>query len=206
MPKNYLDMLDEVRAIAQTGLNYVKSPYDFAQYSRLLELAAEKYADITGLTSQSIIDRFSKELGYITPKVGVQCVLFDPDGKMLLEHRRDDGLWGLPGGWVDTGETPEMAIVREMQEEAALVVEVEKLAGFYTRLPGEYAQPHTSVHIVYLCKYISGVITISHESLAIGYYDLAAITDWHKDHGIIAHDALHLFGGLNATPLQGRGA
>jgi hypothetical protein len=27
MPHNYLDMLDEMRAISQTGINYAKSPY-----------------------------------------------------------------------------------------------------------------------------------------------------------------------------------
>jgi mutator protein MutT len=193
MPKNYLNMLDEVRAIAQTGLNFVKSPYDFAQYTRLLELASEQYAEITGLSTPAIVERFGRELGYITPKVGVQCALFDETGKILLEHRADDQLWGLPGGWVDTGETPETAIVREMQEEAALIVAVDRLAGFYTRLPGEYAQPHTSVHIVYLCRYISGSITLSHESLAIGFYDPETITNWHKDHGVITYDVMRQF-------------
>ena len=186
-------MLDEVRAIAQTGLNYVKNPYDEAQYSRLLELASAQYAEIADLPTQTIIDRFRKDLGYITPKVGVQCILFNNAGQLLLEHRHDDNLWGLPGGWVDTGETPEMAIVREMKEEADLEVVVEQLAGFYTRLPGEWDQPHTSVHIAYLCKYISGTILISHESLEIAYYDPAEITNWHKDHGIIAEDAVRLF-------------
>ena len=193
MQKNYLDMLDEVRAIAQTGINYVKSPYDLAQYTRLLELTSEKYAEITGLSTQTILDRFSKELGYITPKVGVQCVLFNKVGHILLEHRADDELWGLPGGWVDTGETPEMAVLRELQEEAQLFVKVEKLAGFYTRLPGQYAQPHTSVHISYLCSYVSGNIVRSHESLELGFYDPFTITNWHKDHGIMVFDAVPFF-------------
>lgn len=187
-------MLDEVRAIAQTGLNYVKSPYDEAQYSRLVELASEKYAEITGLETQEIKARFARDLGYITPKVGVQCALLDNEGKILLEHRNDDKLWGIPGGWVDVGETPEMAVVREMQEEAGIVIEVEKLGGFYTRLPGEWDQPHTSVHIVYLCRYISGEVRISHESLAMEFKDPATITNWHKDHGIIAADMIRLYG------------
>jgi hypothetical protein len=45
MPHNYLDMLDEMRAISQTGINYAKSPYDLKQYQRLLELASEQYSE-----------------------------------------------------------------------------------------------------------------------------------------------------------------
>jgi 8-oxo-dGTP pyrophosphatase MutT (NUDIX family) len=190
MPLNYLDMLDEVRAIAQTGINYARSPYDLQQYKRLLELASMKYADITGLDKDVIIQRFSADLGYITPKIGVQCALFNSEGKLLLERRSDDALYGLPAGWVDNGETPEMAIVRELKEETGLTIEVEKMLGFYTRLPGQHAQPHTSVHILYGCKLVGGELTISHESLELGYYDPLTITEWHKDHGIQAMDAL----------------
>lgn len=183
-------MLDEVRAIAQTGINYARSPCDLQQYKRLLELASGKYADITGLDKEVIIRRFSAELGYITPKIGVACALFDSEGKLLLERRADDALYGLPAGWVDNGETPEMAIVRELKEETGLDVEVEKILGFYTRLPGQYTQPHTSVHILYSCKLIGGELTISHESLELGYYDPLTITEWHKDHGLQAMDAI----------------
>ena len=183
-------MLDEVRAIAQTGINYARSPYDLQQYKRLLELASMKYADITGLDKDVIIQRFSADLGYITPKIGVQCALFNSEGKLLLERRSDDALYGLPAGWVDNGETPEMAIVRELKEETGLTIEVEKMLGFYTRLPGQHAQPHTSVHILYGCKLVGGELTISHESLELGYYDPLTITEWHKDHGIQAMDAL----------------
>jgi ADP-ribose pyrophosphatase YjhB (NUDIX family) len=193
MPLNYLDMLDEVRAIAQTGINYARSPYDLQQYRRLLELASGKYAEITGLYQEEIVMRFKKELGYITAKVGVQCALFNADGKMLLEKRVDDQLFGLPGGWVDTGETPEIAIVRELMEETGLKIRVESLLGFYTRLPGDYAQPHTSVHILYACTALAGEIALSHESLELGYFNPLTITNWHKDHGTQALDALKLW-------------
>jgi 8-oxo-dGTP pyrophosphatase MutT (NUDIX family) len=191
MQKSYLDLLDELRSIAQIGLNYVKNPYDEALYTRLLNLASDQYSEITGLSSETIKERFAKELGYITPKVGAQCVLFNEKGELLLEQRADDGMWGLPAGWVDTGETPAMAIVRELMEEAQLDVEAVKVIGFCTRLPGEWAQPHTSIHITYLCRYISGTIVKSHESLQMGYYDPLSITGWHKDHGIIVNDVLN---------------
>jgi 8-oxo-dGTP pyrophosphatase MutT (NUDIX family) len=189
---NLLDLLDELRAIAQLGINYSKDPYDLGRYNRLLELAATEYASITGwspavqpsagLSPETIRQRFTRELGYITPKIGVQGALFDADGKILLEQRIDDALWGLPAGWIEVGERPETALVREFHEETGLSVRPVAILGFYTRLPGEYQQPHTSVHILYACDYLGGNLRSSHESLQMVYSDPSTIEHWHKDH------------------------
>ena len=42
--KNYLDLLDELRAIAQLGINYSKDPFDLERYNKLLQLATAGYA------------------------------------------------------------------------------------------------------------------------------------------------------------------
>jgi ADP-ribose pyrophosphatase YjhB (NUDIX family) len=182
MQKNYLDLLDQLRSIAQLGLNYSKDPYDLERYHRLMGLPCAEYAELTGLQPESVRERFSRELGYITPKLGVQGALFDSEGKLLLEQRKDDAGWGLPSGWVEAGEGPETALVREFREEAALEVEPVTVLGFYTRLPGEYQQPHSSVHVLYLCRSLGGTLRKSHESLDLVYADPADIRDWHKDH------------------------
>ena len=49
MKKNYLDLLDAVRQIAQLGLNYSKDPYDLERYRRLMELAAGAYTPSPGM-------------------------------------------------------------------------------------------------------------------------------------------------------------
>jgi len=193
MKKNYLDLLDELRTIAQLGLNYSKNHYDIENYKHLMRLAADEYAEFTGLPSEEIAERFKKELGYITPKIGVNGALFNEEGKMLFEHRSDDLLWGIPGGWVDVGEGPEDAIKREFMEEANLVVEPVGIIKFITRLPGPYLQPHTSVHILYHCRYVSGEIVKSHESLELSFLDYTEITDWHKDHGQWAEEAVRYY-------------
>jgi len=190
MNKNNLDLLDELRAIAQLGINYSKDPFDLERYNKLLQLAANGYEEISGLPSEKIKERFGKELGYITPKIGVNGILFNRQGQLLLDHRTDDHLWGIPSGWVDVGESPEAAMKREFMEEANLVVEPVDIIKFYTRLPGEFNQPHTSVHILYYCKYIGGDLKKSHENLELCYRDPATITDWHKDHQQQAVDAV----------------
>ncbi|MFY0616001.1 8-oxo-dGTP diphosphatase MutT [Shimia sp.] len=51
-------------------------------------------------------------------------VLVDPDGRILLAQRPEGksmaGLWEFPGGKVEQGETPEAALIRELQEELGI--------------------------------------------------------------------------------------
>ncbi|MDQ2065115.1 8-oxo-dGTP diphosphatase MutT [Xinfangfangia sp. CPCC 101601] len=50
--------------------------------------------------------------------------LIDADGRVLLAQRPEGkslaGLWEFPGGKVDPGETPEAALIRELQEELGI--------------------------------------------------------------------------------------
>ena len=122
-------LLDEIRAIARSGLHYAENPFDRARCERLLEIAAQGYADVTGLESEVVRARFLAETGYATAKVGADGAVFDDDGRVLLIRRADDGLWGLVAGWVDPNEAPEETIVREFAEELGVVGRVEQLVG-----------------------------------------------------------------------------
>lgn len=54
----------------------------------------------------------------------VACALVDRDGRVLLARRpagkKLAGLWEFPGGKIEQGETPEAALVRELQEELGI--------------------------------------------------------------------------------------
>lgn len=54
----------------------------------------------------------------------VAVALIDPDGRILLAQRPEGkslaGLWEFPGGKVETGETPEAALIRELSEELGI--------------------------------------------------------------------------------------
>jgi 8-oxo-dGTP diphosphatase len=60
------------------------------------------------------------------------CALIDPDGRVLIAKRPEGkpmaGLWEFPGGKVEQGEAPEMALIRELAEELGIDVTASCLA------------------------------------------------------------------------------
>jgi 8-oxo-dGTP diphosphatase len=68
----------------------------------------------------------------------VGAIITDQAGRLLLIRRRNEpgaGLWSLPGGRIEPGETDQQAVLREVREETGLVVTCGPLAGAVER-PG----------------------------------------------------------------------
>ncbi|MEN9520119.1 MAG: hypothetical protein RLZZ381_2707 [Cyanobacteriota bacterium] len=181
-----LKLLEEIRAIAQLGLNYSSDVYDRERYERLLSLANSEYASLSDLPPQVIGDRFRAELGYITPKVGVSAAIFNPKGEILLVRRTDDLSWCLPSGWAEVNETPQQSLVREVREETGLIVEVKDLIRLGTRMPGDFGVPHTTYHLEFFGEVLAGTFTESHETTDIGFYPINIERNWHRDHQLEA--------------------
>ena len=127
--------------MAQVGLEYADDPYDEERYERILTLVSEWYGRSYDLPPEEVRQRFAEEVGYVTPKVCAEAVIFDSDGRLLLQKRTDDGTWCFPCGYTDPDESPAETSVRETREETGLTVEVDELAGIHTRKPGEHG-PH----------------------------------------------------------------
>lgn len=73
-------------------------------------------------------------MGIDIPCVG--AVVFDDEGRLLLIQRANApgrGLWSIPGGRVEAGETDEAALVREMREETGLEVAIGREVGILVR-------------------------------------------------------------------------
>lgn len=62
----------------------------------------------------------------------VTACVRDSFGQLLLIHKIDNGLWALPGGAMELGESIRDAVVREVEEETGVRVEVTGLVGIYT--------------------------------------------------------------------------
>jgi 8-oxo-dGTP pyrophosphatase MutT (NUDIX family) len=64
--------------------------------------------------------------------VAASAVVADEQGRILLQRRRDNDLWALPGGGMDLTDSLPGTAVREVKEETGLEVQITGLVGTYT--------------------------------------------------------------------------
>nr|WP_207621508.1 MULTISPECIES: 8-oxo-dGTP diphosphatase MutT [Chelativorans] len=87
------------------------------------------------------------------------CALIDADGRILLAQRPEGksmaGLWEFPGGKVETGETPEETLIRELHEELGIETKVECLAPL-TFASHSYETFHLLMPL-YVCRRFQGI-------------------------------------------------
>lgn len=167
----WLSWVRQLQAIAQTGLTYAKDVYDIERYQTLRCLAAEMAAAGAGLPdSARILDLFSGDSGYATPKVDVRAAVFQDD-RILLVKEHEDGLWTLPGGWADVGDAPSQAAVREVKEESGYDVIATKIAAVYDRnLHGHPPIPFHAYKLYFLCDLVGGQAKVSYETDAVEFF------------------------------------
>ena len=184
-----LEFLEELRRIAKLGLAYTNDSFDRVRYEDLLALAAKEYAGISQASPEDILTRFNKELGHVTPKVGVNAAIFK-DEKMFLSRRTDDNLWELPGGWSELGESPRDSLKRELVEELSLDVMPREIIEVFHRYPGQYGQPYTTYHLLFHCTCDVVAPQISSEVSEFGFFEIDQISEWHRDHQMMAQTAI----------------
>ena len=113
MEPDWLAWARRLNALAQTGLTFAENPYDIERSAAIRTIAAEMIAHQSDAEMGRVLDLFASDAGYATPKVDDRGVVFQ-GGKMLLVQERSDGLWTLPGGWADVGDSLADAVVREV--------------------------------------------------------------------------------------------
>lgn len=161
----------ELQSIAAAGLAYATSPYDLERYERLRELATLMTAELVGAPPQQVRMLFQREPGYLTPKLDVRAAVPDGQGRLLMVREAQDGLWTLPGGWADVGESAGEGAVREVREESGYEVVVDRLLGLYERERwGHPPMPFFTLKVVVACRLVGGSAATSHETLDVGWF------------------------------------
>lgn len=123
---------DEMRGMATLGRTFAGNIYETERAHRTMELAAQVAALAEGEPVEEVRALFEAEPWLrASPALGVDAAVFDPDGRVLLIQRKDNGLWALPGGIAEIGSTPAEATLRELWEEAGLRGEVTRLLGIF---------------------------------------------------------------------------
>jgi 8-oxo-dGTP diphosphatase len=97
-------------------------------------------------------------------RIGVFALIFNDEKQILLGHRRDIDWWNLPGGGMESGETVEEALCREVREETGLEVKVERLVGVYSKPQKQ------EVVLTFLCQVIDGTLQSTEETRESRYF------------------------------------
>ncbi len=165
----WLDWVRRLQAVAHNGLHYATSPFDEERFAEVCGIAVEMAA--RGPDEPEALARsFAQEPGHATPKLDVRGVIAR-EGRVLLVRGTDDNRWTLPGGWAEVGETPSVAVEKEVRQEAGFEVRAAKLLAVLNRDARERPRfPYHGWKLYFLCEEVSEGEPDGIETDAVGFY------------------------------------
>jgi 8-oxo-dGTP pyrophosphatase MutT (NUDIX family) len=112
----------------------------------------------------------------LTPHVGANIAIFNDAGQVLLTRRQDNGLWCLPGGHMDLGESIDQTAMREAHEETGLTIQLEQLVGLYSSYypPGTFGEDspaHAVLIALFRAEVTGGSLSLNPEVTEFGWFD-----------------------------------
>lgn len=123
----------------------------------------------------------------VTPIVGADTFVVNGNKEVCLIRRSDNGLWALPGGAQDLGETPGECARREFEEETGLQIRVARLLGVFSSLQYDAItnvnRGREVTHILFAGEIVGGKQETSVETLEIGWFaqeHLPPLSDGHE--------------------------
>ncbi|SNS17092.1 ADP-ribose pyrophosphatase YjhB, NUDIX family [Anaerovirgula multivorans] len=128
---------------------------------------------------------------------GVAIIIFDKDKKVLLQKRADVGLWGIPSGHVEPGESVTEAAIREVKEETGLSICITRLIGVYSDPKSQVFKYPNGITTHFITTYFEGEVIegdincSSNETLELRYFEIDELpTDILSMHPQWLEDAL----------------
>jgi ADP-ribose pyrophosphatase YjhB (NUDIX family) len=169
-PAEHLYLLaDELRAIANLGRRYALNDYDRERYEQVLAASARLISVLEQRPYEPILAAFQDNLLHLTPLAGAEAAVFRHN-QLLLIQRQDDGLWALPGGLVEVGETLAGAAVRELWEETGLRGRATHLLGIFDSTLWHSRVKAHMYHAVFLVECEPGEPAAGPETLAAAFF------------------------------------
>lgn len=115
--------------------------------------------------------------------VAVTAFVQDDASRLLMIRRTDNDYYTIPGGAQDVGETLTQTVVREVEEETGITVEVTGLIGIYSD-PGHViayddGEVRQEFSICFRARPVSGEVRTSDESKEVHWTDVASLNALH---------------------------
>lgn len=113
---------------------------------------------------------------------GASTIIVGKDGRVLLQKRADNGLWGYHGGSVELDEDVQRAAERELFEETGLTALSMELLGVFSGPDMHFTYPNgdevSNVDIVFVCRsFVGEPIPQDGEVIELRYFSEEEITD-----------------------------
>ncbi len=110
-------------------------------------------------------------------RLGSCAIIFDESReKVLLTKRSDNGLWCIPGGQMEAGESVEECCIREIFEETGLTIRTTRLIAIYSNRDQLVVYPDGNkaqiVVFSFEAEITGGKLGLSDETTEVGYYSL----------------------------------
>jgi ADP-ribose pyrophosphatase YjhB (NUDIX family) len=162
--------IDTLRAVSTAGLHYAKTEYDEERYQQVLAVALSLLAALEERPFEEVQREFVEDNWlHMSPAAGAEALIVR-DEKMMLIRRSDNGLWAIPGGLVEVGETLAEAAQRELWEETGVQGYVTKLLGIFdSRRWHSKAKAHL-YHAIFLAEATDPMPRTSNEAIEIGFF------------------------------------
>ena len=114
--------------------------------------------------------------GYITPKIDTRAAVFNQSGKILLVKEAKNSKWSLPGGWCDESESIFSNTVKEVREEAGMLVSPYRFVGILDKSKwNKSSQPFHILAAFTVCKEGDGQFCRNSETLERRFFSLEEI-------------------------------
>ncbi|MCH7352414.1 NUDIX hydrolase [Acinetobacter sp. NIPH 1958] len=165
----WIETLNKITGLAQSGLYYSKDVYDRERYEQLLD-HVRTLIELKEIDTSNFIPNVLQDIGYATPKIDVRAVVFK-DNKLLLAKETQDGLWSIPGGWADVGYSAAENAEKEVLEETGLEVKAIQLLALTDRR--KHPHPAMFLHVYkafFWCEIIGGDLKPSIETSEVGFF------------------------------------
>jgi ADP-ribose pyrophosphatase YjhB (NUDIX family) len=176
----------------------MKDKYINMEYDELVN-------NLLNMNEDEIIS-ISKEIGYpvfnrlcmgklkhksILLQDGAAAIILNDKNEILLQCRKDNNLWGLPGGCQELGEALEETIIREVKEETNLDVRIDdiKLISVVSGNSRKNKYPNGDIVInntvLYLIDKYDGILKFDSESKDMKYFSIDSLPDELNDPDLI---------------------
>ena len=161
---------DELRTVAAFGLNFARpGSFDEERWELVLAAAARLAALNGDGAAGDLLARYHANHFDVGPMASGEAAVFH-DGRLLLIRRSDDGLWALPGGITDPGETLARTAQRELWEEAGLAGRVVELLGIFDSRLWQSEKRIHFYHAVFRVEVDDPQPRLTDESMAAAYF------------------------------------